>query len=668
MRAASAKQTMGWIACVVAVVGLPLAFGCSPGLGRLAVADAGAGSDGGPVARDAGLGPPSDAALDAPAPLGSRTETAGDELSCGDFLDDTDSDGADCSDHDCATSHICCVESITADCCPAPSSVPRSLDFIASSCSASTPAAMCASGVIGFGTSASTFIRDVDDAVCGDATGGMAPQGSDRSDAGLLFDQTFDAGSTVIALEAHVGVGSAGSGSIDAVAVGLTAQTDLGSTAARVRPTVAIVVSATDQTIRAVAGDVAFDAQPLSIFPTGSCHELDVRIVTSPNGTFDASFRRHADGLGWTMLETGRPFDAAPLSRPVVYGRTTNPGLDGVHAWVRSMGVARQVCDVLAPSRSEDTVLTGTVTGTNVRSVTRLDGLAAFESDGTIYSAGVDGNGRVDPSASPTNPQLIDPLMDPTSFYGAGAFDPELARVGANVRLYFTGLSPAGVRSIGYLDFTDDLTARVTGSVPRVLFDPTAIGLAHADGATYLEAPATGPDGPTTARLLVFRGTQHDGRTDIRALRLEGPSAILGADAETIDLADTAAASGGYTRSSPLSANEALYQSATLDEAAFDRDEVSSPELVFYNDVFRIFYAGRHGARWAIGVLRSPDFQHFERASATPVLSGSGRGFDSVSVSDPDVFLEGDELYLYYSGANGVETRPGLATQEIPTP
>jgi hypothetical protein len=677
MRGPVAMRRIGWLASVLALVGLPLAFGCDAGhVEPMAIDDGGVAGGGDAAGRDGG--PSSDAGAASrdgglPVPQTGARESDGNDFACGDFLDDDLGDGADCSDSDCARSRICCVESTSAECCSVPATISGlALDLRDPSCAIGTPAAMCASGVTGFGSSFSTFVRDVDDAaLCADGTGAMAPQGGDRSDAGLLFDQAHDTGSTAVAIEAHVGIGSSATSSIDAIAIGLTSQTDLGTTGARVRPVAAIVVSATDQNIRVVAGDVALDAHALTVFGGGGCHELDLRLVTSPNGTFDAFYRRHVEGtpLEWTSLEIGIPFQAAARTHPVVYGRTTNPGVDGVHAWARSVGVATQLCDVLAPSRSAETVFTAAVSVPDVRSVSRLDGLAAYEIAGTIYSAGVDGNGRIDTTASPTNPPLVD-TIDALPFYAAGAFDPELARIGANVRLYFTGLSTDGVRSIGYVDYTNDLAARVSGSEPRQLFAPGDVGVAGADGATYLETPdATVPG--KTRRLLVFRAmidVSGVRSTELRALELEGDHAVLGDPGESIrTLADAAAGIGFYSRSSPLDPGEALYRSGG-DETAFDRDEVAQPELVLYHGIFRIFYAGRRGGRWSIGVLRSPDFQHFDPASHEPVLSGSGVGFDAVSVTDPDVFIEGDQLSLYYSGTNGTETRPGLATQTIPTP
>lgn len=676
MRGSQAQRKIGWIISVVAVIGLPLAFGCaaSPAIGPMGVEDGSVPRSDGSTGRDAGVSGGDASGSDAGAVGPPRTgalETDGDEVACGDFLDDAPGGGADCSDPNCSRARVCCVESTSADCCGAPATLPApTVDFRAASCALSSAAATCVSGVTGFGTAVSAFVRDVDDAACGDTTGAMAPQGGARSDAGLLFDQAHDIGSTAVAIEAHVGVGSAGAGSIDAIALGLTSQTDLGVTA-RVRPIVAIVVSATDQTIRAVAGDVSFDAVPLApVFGGGGCRELDLRIETSPDGTFNAYYRRHDDGgaLSWTPLEMGERFVPEPLSHPVVYGRTTNPGLDGVHAWVRSVGVAAQLCDVLGPARSTETVFTGTVTAANVRSVTRLGGLAAYELEGSIYSAGVDGNGRIDPTAAPTNPPLIDPTIDAQPFYAAGAFDPELSQVGANVRLYFTGLSNDGERSIGYVDYAADLMTRVTGSTPRQLFAPGSVGVLGADGPAYLEALDRSG---ARRRLLVFRAMVVDAgasvaHSEIRALELAGPDAVLGESPENITgVADTSL-TGFYSRSSPLDPGAALYRPMG-GEASFDRDEVAQPELVLYHGVFRVFIAGRRGARWSIGMLRSPDFQHFDLASTTPILSGSGAGFDAVSVSDPDVFIEGDRLWLYYSGANGVETRPGLATQTIPT-
>jgi hypothetical protein len=124
-----------------------------------------------------------------------------------------------------------------------------------------------------------------------------------------------------------------------------------------------------------------------------------------------------------------------------------------------------------------------------------------------------------------------------------------------------------------------------------------------------------------------------------------------------------------YTSASPTSPEQALYANRVDDPAAFDADEIAAPEIIVQRNVIRVFFAARRGARWSIGMLRSPDFSHFELAYPDAILTGSGLGFDAVSVSDPDVTIDtSGTLTLYYTATDGTVTQPGLATQEVGPP
>jgi hypothetical protein len=110
---------------------------------------------------------------------------------------------------------------------------------------------------------------------------------------------------------------------------------------------------------------------------------------------------------------------------------------------------------------------------------------------------------------------------------------------------------------------------------------------------------------------------------------------------------------------------------------AFDVDEVAAPALVAYRGLLRLYYAGRRGTRWAIGLMVSEDGIHWWPANGgAPILTGSGAAmaFDALSVSDPDPVVvdpnpdvHGDEeLRLYYTGSDGVNMAIGLARLRIP--
>jgi len=97
----------------------------------------------------------------------------------------------------------------------------------------------------------------------------------------------------------------------------------------------------------------------------------------------------------------------------------------------------------------------------------------------------------------------------------------------------------------------------------------------------------------------------------------------------------------------------------TRDVGDFDTDEVGSPTIVHRGTTWSLYFAGRHGARWAIGLVASDDLQYW--TTPTAVLSGSGTGFDTLSARDPSVVTRADTVELYYAGSDGAHTIIGRA-------
>ena len=597
---------------------------------------------------------------------GPATHRQTGDIACANFVDDDHTGSVDCADvAGCGMTHVCCVGSTSPLCCMPPSTLVPVL--VLDGCTGSAPTD-CVSGMLAFGTPLPTLAATRNDGGACMSGESIAPQGSDRSDGGLVATSAIDTSVTSVVIEATLGVSTSAAGTLDAIAVGLTDQTDLASTPLpRVRPLVAVIVSATDQTIRALAGDIAFPARPLaSIFGTATtCSELGVRIVTSPAGTFDV-FVRVPPSAAWQRLETARPFQSSVSAHLVTFGRSTNPGTSGVRAWVRRISIGSSVCDVFQPMREGAGVFSPLpLAGHSIRSVSRVGPLAVYEMDDAVYVAGIDGTGRLQPlgRSGPDGDRILAP--GESSFMARALADPELVAIGDNRRVFFTGIDTAGVRSIGYLDFDIGLASRVRGSTPRQLVAPAQVGAIGVDGPAYFETSA--PGSSVLRRWIVFRAVVTDTRSELRAAELVGSSAVLGIASETRDT--VAAPMQFYTTMHPLSATDTLYANDESGVSAFDHDEIASPELVVYHGVIRVFFAARLGARWTIGMLRSPDFAHFELAYVDPVLRGSGAGFDAVSVSDPDVWLDtSGSLTLYYTGSDGTMTQPGTVTQQVPTP
>lgn len=646
-----------------ALLGLALGPSCAGGASTPSfVTDAGARTDAPSVSDDAGPGGMPDAL--GPALMDSGTagrETS--DIACADFLDDDGDRLTDCADTaSCGALPICCVGSTTRDCCAPPTTLAPVLAL--AGCAG--PLANCIGGAVAFGTPGPVLATTRSDGGSCLAGESMAPQGSDRSDGGAVATASLDTTVGALGLEATLGVSQTSASTLDAIAVGLTEQSDLASTASvHVRPLVAVVLSATDQTLRAVAGDVAFPTHPLAEIASPACGDLEVRIETSPAGTFDAYYRV-PPSTTWVTLESARPYEPSTAAHVVAYGRSTNPGLDGVHAWVRSVSVGRTACDVIEPSRAPGAAFT-TLPGTGaIRSVSRVGSRAVYEMNGSIYVAGVDASGHLQPLGrpGPTGDRILAP--GEATFLASGIADPELVAIDENRRLFFTGIDAAGTRSIGYLDFDTDVLSRVTMSVPRQLVPPDAVHAVGVDGPAYFETltPAGSGMPEVLHRWIVFRAIVDAAHSELRAVELVGSSALLGTDLETRNTVETPQF---YTQASPVSPDDALYANRASVDTAFDHDEIAAPEVVAYGGVVRVFFAARRGARWSIGVLRSPDFAHFELAYPDAILSGSGSGFDAVSVSDPDVSVDAsNRLTLYYTATDGTTTQPAVATQEIP--
>ena len=97
----------------------------------------------------------------------------------------------------------------------------------------------------------------------------------------------------------------------------------------------------------------------------------------------------------------------------------------------------------------------------------------------------------------------------------------------------------------------------------------------------------------------------------------------------------------------------------STDPLAFDRDEVSAPVAITHAGVTRIYYAGRRGTRWSVGLLLQGTDRTFFRAAndGAAVLTPTGQGPDALGVSSPAAFVDGSELVLLYAGTEGAHWR-----------
>jgi len=82
--------------------------------------------------------------------------------------------------------------------------------------------------------------------------------------------------------------------------------------------------------------------------------------------------------------------------------------------------------------------------------------------------------------------------------------------------------------------------------------------------------------------------------------------------------------------------------------------------MITADGLFRLYYAGRRGTRWSVGLLVSPDLETWFPVGA--VLSPDEEGLDAIAVRGPGPFVAADgRVGLYYRASDGVLTSLGLA-------
>lgn len=549
--------------------------------------------------------PASDGGALAPGEYDRGDPAAGGLDSCFNGVDDDDDGYGDCADRSCrANVPACCTGASDPVCC-----VPGERVEL--------PIADCAGDVTGcaslvalaepFGAPRSEVIST------GELTSALVPRGA-ASDSGLRLRDVIDPRASAVRLEARIAGTRRHDEGSDVVAVGLApAEAAL---PAVVAPLVAFQVSGNRGEVSLlVAGEI------VGRWELEDEGFADYALTVRPSGSVELT--RDGAPLGASTLLIERPVQA------IVYGRTFNPTAtspDPVR--VESLSVRPDACDVPSALGGGGLVLPpeGDVTWSGARRVaapsvarwTDAGGAPerrmAFEIDGAIHLAGHDGAAWV------TNPAA--PALVGGAPWAARLGDPALVWNGAALELWFTGY------------------AGETGTIARVVAPEGTETFAWEDVEVLL-APGAGESfaqpAPFAGGVVVrARGASGDGLVLYRA---SGSSLVRG---------------------------EVLREpSGAL--AAFDRDEVASPSIVHTGSAYRLYFAGRRGLRWSVGVLISPDGATWmEPHGGALVRAPSGEGFDALGVTDPAPVIDGDVLHLYYTALDGERARIGVATGAAP--
>ncbi len=97
--------------------------------------------------------------------------------------------------------------------------------------------------------------------------------------------------------------------------------------------------------------------------------------------------------------------------------------------------------------------------------------------------------------------------------------------------------------------------------------------------------------------------------------------------------------------------------------ATWDSSHVQLPTVIFNGTGYWMWYDGRSGSSWAIGLATSPDGMTWTKYSGNPVLT-RGSGWEGRYISTPVVLYDGNSYKMWYRGMSNSNSdwQTGLAT------
>ena len=356
---------------------------------------------------------------------------------------------------------------------------------------------------------------------------------------------------------------------------------------------------------------------------------------------------------------------AATLALPageldvVLYGRTTNRGAGEPAARVLGLSVSASGCDMPA-SLERGAATLAAPAGTPFAGRAHAPSIAVgpegprlvFAAGGSIWMAEPDGadGWRVPAGAAPA--------LATAQLLGRGFDDPSLVALDDRWALFVTVRDPdTGAARIqvvegatGFaLPFDPTRLRDVMADIPDGVVEMDGASAFRSGGEIVLVARAVtlGALGERRTSLVLLRGTS----SDLASGGSFAPdSGLCGTGCESLEDGDALTTTLHAPRSDVA--------------GAFDHDEVAAPSLVQTADgVYRLYFAGRHGTRWSIGMLVSMDLAYFRDPVGGALLAGAGEGRDAISVTDPEPWLLGGRLVLHYTGSDGAQTSVLAADQ-----
>jgi predicted GH43/DUF377 family glycosyl hydrolase len=96
---------------------------------------------------------------------------------------------------------------------------------------------------------------------------------------------------------------------------------------------------------------------------------------------------------------------------------------------------------------------------------------------------------------------------------------------------------------------------------------------------------------------------------------------------------------------------------------SWEGSDVRTPVVVFEGGTYHMWYSGYNGTKWRIGYANSSDGIIWLRSVLNPVMTfGPSGSWDSAHVFYPAVIYDGNVFQMWYSGADGSNTRIGYTT------
>jgi len=463
--------------------------------------------------------------------------------------------------------------------------------------------------------------------------GGLYPAGEADHDSGLLVGEPVDLGAYRVDVGAvFAEPADCGASCLEGVSVGFSTQTGF-SDRTHVRPLVALSYSGSRDEVSLVVGDTRVQSWQ---------HDGDMqrwRLLLRPTGWLEVFAEGTEEALARRQVS---PASAAQL---VVYGRNRNPGSATPEgARLEELSVTTALCDIPWgwSERNRISFRLGGGLGDWEPSSVRAPSLAydsegraavAFEHDGSIFFAR-----RA--SIRPEDDELVlqhgvdVPALEPRT--DGEVRDPELlAREDGGWLLFYTEEDDAGRRAIGLAKLDP---GAMTPTFERDGEDPL---LKPSDfGFDALEAP-TVVRHFTGELVAVVRATIGETHT-LEVFRRGAADGASWWHMEASGLPDAVRAAAGA--------------------GGFDSDEIGEPALVVHDGAWQLYYAGRRGTRWNVGLLASDALVSWRRIDAgMGVLSRRGSHYERVGVSEPSVVSLGNGAEVVYAGTDGTRWQLGRA-------